>query len=143
MRFLPWGLALALAGCGATPPPAAPARVADATSEVDWAAAERREIQLSDFEFTPSTIELEAGKPYILHLASHGGGHNFDAPAFFATVRLREPMPPGAIEVPKNEARDVALVADAPGTYPLECSHLLHADLFGMTGEIIVRPAAG
>ena len=41
-----------------------------------------------------------------------------------------------AVEVPKNETRDLALVPDAPGTYPLECSHLLHADIFGMTGEI-------
>jgi uncharacterized cupredoxin-like copper-binding protein len=143
MRLLTLGLALALAGCAGTPAsPPQPANVA-AGDSVDWGAAERREIVLTDFDFTPARIELEAGKPYILHLVNRGSGsHNFDAPTFFASARSREPVPATGVEVAKGEAREVALVPDAAGTYPLECSHLLHADIFGMTGEIVVRPSS-
>ena len=74
MRILPLGLRwrwrLSPVAQATSPEPA---KVA-AAGAVDWAAAERREILLTNFDFTPATIELEAGKPYILHLVNRGTG---------------------------------------------------------------------
>ena len=43
----------------------------------------------------------------------------------------------GTVELKKGETADIRLVAPAPGTYKLHCSHFLHTS-FGMTGEIVV-----
>ncbi|MCC2662844.1 MAG: hypothetical protein K0S81_4080 [Rhodospirillales bacterium] len=72
------------------------------------------------------------------------GGHDFDAPDFFRTAALHEDAVAaearkGAVELARGEAKDLYLVPGQTGTYPLECSHLLHAAIFGMTGEIEVR----
>src|SRR5215207_6270873 len=56
----------------------------------DWAHAQRVEVQLSNFAFTPSTLHLRAGRPVILHLVNSGsGGHDFTAPKFFAAAQMR------------------------------------------------------
>src|SRR3954452_445720 len=38
-----------------------------------------------------------------------------------------------------GQSKDIDLVPIEAGTYPLECSHLLHAVIFGMTGETVVE----
>jgi uncharacterized cupredoxin-like copper-binding protein len=141
---------LALAGCAAgTGPGTAPpdAATAGGAAAVDWAKAERVDVALVDFDFQPARIVLERGQPYQLHLENRGkGGHNFDAPAFFRAVTLRDgPMATevrdgkGAVELARGQSKDIDLVPTEPGTYPLECTHLLHAAIFGMTGEIVVK----
>jgi plastocyanin len=107
----------------------------------DWAHAQRVEVRLSSFDFTPSTLHLHAGRPIVLHLVNTGsGGHDFTAPAFFAAAQLRpqdrRAVGKGEVEVGGHRSADVALVPKA-GNYPLKCSHAFHKT-FGMTGRIVV-----
>ena len=99
-------------------------------------------IDLSNFKFMPSQLQLPAGVPVTLRLKNEAsGGHNFSAPAFFAAARI-EPASAGSIrngtiEVPSHSTVQVT-VTPAAGQYPLRCSHFLHAS-FGMKGTIFVR----
>jgi uncharacterized cupredoxin-like copper-binding protein len=137
---------LLLAGCAAEREPITPS--ADATARlagVDWSRAERVDILLSEFEFAPNHLLFERGQPYRLHLENRGtGGHNFAAPLFFASVTLWEdPVAAeirgnGGVELARGGVKDVYFVPLQAGTFPLECSHLLHP-IFGMTGEIVVQ----
>jgi len=103
--------------------------------------ASRVDVVLANFDFTPSTIHLTAGKPVTLHLVNRGsGGHNFVAKAFFAAASI-DPASPrkpanGKIELKKGASADVTLTPRA-GRYPVHCSHFLHQS-FGMTGSIVV-----
>ena len=100
-------------------------------------------VVLSNFSFDPDHIRLRAGEPVRLQLVNESdGGHNFSAPAFFAGSSF----PPGSsapvggeMEVGSRQTVEIALVPRKPGTYPLKCTHSLHA-LFGMTGAIEVTP---
>jgi plastocyanin len=144
MRMFATLVVLALAGCagGHAPLPATAASVPDSA----WAQASTVEIKLDDFDFEPQTLTLEANRPYKLHFVNNGsGGHNFDAPAFFRTVQLRSGAATdtvrasgGIVELKRGESLDLFLVPSAAGTYPVECSHTLHAS-FGMVGSVVVR----
>ena len=95
---------------------------------------------MSNFEFTPATIQLKAHQPYLLHLTSDGG-HSFAAPEFFATAEIapadRGKIAKGRIEVGEDESVDIHLTAPAPGTYEAHCTHFLYATR-GMKGTIVV-----
>ena len=122
--------ALALLAAAA---PAAPA---------DWSNAAATTVELSSFDFAPSTIRLRSGVPVVLRLVNTGsGGHNFAAPAFFSAARIDPGSAPsvrrGAVEVRGRRSVEVRLVP-AAGRYRLRCTHLLHST-FGMTGEILVE----
>jgi plastocyanin len=99
-------------------------------------------VQLSNFSFSPSSVQLRAGAPTTLHLQNIGhGGHNFSAPEFFARARI-DPSSArlvrnGTVEVPGNSVIDIKLVP-AAGSYKLRCTHTLHS-AFGMKGAILVR----
>jgi uncharacterized cupredoxin-like copper-binding protein len=99
-------------------------------------------VELSNFKFTPSTVQLHAGAPVVLHIANVGSGaHNFSAPAFFAAAKL-DPQAAalvhdGKVEVRGHSAIDLPLVP-AAGQYGLKCTHTLHSS-FGMKGVILVR----
>jgi uncharacterized cupredoxin-like copper-binding protein len=100
-------------------------------------------VQLSNFKFTPSTIVLDHGRPYVLRLANvSGSGHDFTAPNFFAAADVvaadRRWIQEGEIEVPAGQVREIHLTAPAAGNYKLKCSHSFHK-MFGMSGKIIVR----
>jgi uncharacterized cupredoxin-like copper-binding protein len=97
------------------------------------------EVRLSNFDFTPSTINLRAGQPVTLHLVnSAGGGHNFAAPEFFAAARgVHGPVAAGKVELRGHASADVTLVP-AAGRYRLRCTHTMHT-AFGMSGEIVVQ----
>jgi plastocyanin len=110
---------------------------AAAAQAPDWAHAQRVEVKLSSFDFTPSTLHLRAGRPVVLHLVNTGsGGHDFTAPEFFAAAQLRKATGKGRVEVRGHQSVDVALVPKA-GRYPLKCSHAFHKTL-GMAGQIVV-----
>jgi len=99
-------------------------------------------VQLANFSFTPSQLQLRANTPTILQLRNNSsGGHNFSAPAFFAAARLDAASAAlvrgGKVEVPGHSTVQVSLIPTA-GQYPLKCSHTLHS-AFGMKGTIIVR----
>lgn len=122
MRALLLAFALALPAAAAAQP--APAAV---------------EVRLSNFDFTPSTINLHAGQPVTLHLVnSAGGGHNFAAPEFFAAAHaVSGPVRAGKVELHGHESVDVTLIPTA-GRYRLRCTHTMHT-AFGMSGEILVQ----
>jgi uncharacterized cupredoxin-like copper-binding protein len=114
---------------------------AAAAQPPDWAHAQRVEVRLSNFSFTPSTIHLRAGRPVVLHLVNTAsGGHDFTAPAFFAAAQVRPQdraaVDEGEIELRGHQSADVALVPKA-GSYSLKCSHTFHK-AFGMSGRIVV-----
>lgn len=103
------------------------------------------EVHLSNFRFTPKPIQLEHGRPYVLRLVNDsGGGHNFAAPAFFASAAIapadRARLRNGKVEVPARQIREIRLVAPGAGSYPLKCTHFMHG-AFGMKSAIIVRQA--
>lgn len=104
-------------------------------------AEQRIEVALSNFRFTPATIQLVHGQPYVLHLSSRGG-HSFAAKAFFAAATMpaadRARLKNGKVELAGGESADIRFVAPAPGIYPIKCTHFLHAG-FGMTGKFVVR----
>ncbi len=101
---------------------------------------QRIAVALSSFKFTPSTIALVHGQAYVLHLTS-SGGHNFAAKDFFAAATIapadRAKIKDGKIELDSEDAVDVHFTAPRAGTYPIKCTHLLHAS-FGMTGKFVV-----
>lgn len=109
------------------------------TAAQEGGSARRIEVQLSSFDFTPSTISLRAGQPAVLHLVNTGnGGHNFAAPQFFAAATgVSGPVRNGTIEVGGHQSVDVRLTP-ARGHYRLRCTHTLHST-FGMRGEIVVE----
>jgi uncharacterized cupredoxin-like copper-binding protein len=117
--------------------PAAPA----GAQAPDWSHAQRVEVKLSNFDFTPSALHLRAGRPVVLHLVNTGsGGHDFTAPAFFAAAQLRPGdrriVGKGKIDLRGRQSVDIALVPKA-GDYALKCSHAFHKT-FGMSGRIVV-----
>jgi uncharacterized cupredoxin-like copper-binding protein len=138
---------LLVSGCaGQREPLTPPAGPSPDLAGVDWSRAERVDVTLADFSFTPDHLQFDRGRPYVLHLENRGsGGHNFDAPAFFRAVALRGEgssaeilASGGKVELAGGKAVDVYLVPQLAGTYPLECSHPLHS-IFGMTGEIVIQ----
>ena len=101
-------------------------------------------VQLANFKFTPNTIVLDRGRPYLLRLTNvAGGAHNFVAPAFFAASRIspaeRGKLVRGEIEVHEGMTHEVRLTAPAaPSRYKVKCTHRFHK-MLGMSGTIIVR----
>jgi uncharacterized cupredoxin-like copper-binding protein len=105
--------------------------------------AQRVEIDLSNFKFTPDAITLQHGQPYVLHLVNKAkGGHDFEAKAFFAAASVapedRAVIAKGKIAVGGGQAIDVHLTAPGAGTYAVRCTHFMHST-FGMTGKIVVQ----
>ena len=128
MRFALW-FALPLAAFAAAP------STAQALAVV--------EVQLSNFKFTPPTIVLDHGRPYVLRLVNvASGGHDFTATDFFAAAVIapadRRWVQEGEVEVPSGQVRELRLTAPTAGTYKIKCSHTLHK-MFGMSGTIVVR----
>lgn len=139
MRTIVIPLAAGLLAACATSRPIEPQL---APASVDFSAAATQRVELSNFDFTPREIRLQAGRPYRLELANvASGGHDFAAPDFFAAARIRADdaaqVASGNVEVPGGSTRTVHLVP-AVGEYRLVCTHTGHA-LFGMTGTIIVE----
>lgn len=127
-----------LSGCASTHP--IEPRLAAAS--VDFAQAATVEVSLSNFEFSPSEIDLEAGKPYVLKIVNTAsGGHDFTAPELFAAAQVAPRdaarIADGQVHLGGGETVSVQIVP-AAGEYKLVCTHFGHAAL-GMTGKIIVR----
>ena len=106
------------------------------------APAQTIEITLSNFKFTPKTLSLHHGQAYRLHFVNDSsGGHDFDAPAFFADADIdpadAAAIHEGKVEVAKGQTRDVLLTPRKAGAYEVKCSHMMHATM-GMRGDITV-----
>ena len=99
-------------------------------------------IHLSNFAFDPDYLKLKIGVPTRLRLQNDSnGGHNFSAPAFFASSSLlpAQQQPDGEVNVPAHQTVEFTVVPNKPGTYRLDCTHFLHG-IFGMHGTIDVIP---
>ena len=100
-------------------------------------------VELSNFEFSPSSLTFDHGRTYRLHLTNtSSGGHDFTAPEFFADSTIykgdREFVADGKIRLGGGQSVDITLTPQEPGTYELHCSHFMHG-AFGMRGTISVR----
>jgi uncharacterized cupredoxin-like copper-binding protein len=101
-------------------------------------------ISLTNFAFTPDTLNLKANTAYRLHLTNDGtSGHNFAAKDFFASSSIApadaaKVDKDGEIEVPKGASVDVTVTPTKAGSYDLTCTHFMHTT-FGMKGQIVVQ----
>jgi uncharacterized cupredoxin-like copper-binding protein len=100
-------------------------------------------VELSSFKFSPATLTLTHGRPYVLHFVnSSSGGHDFVAKDFFANATIapedRAKVAKGEVELAGGESVDIHLVPNNPGSYKSHCSHFMHSS-FGMTGKVIVE----
>jgi uncharacterized cupredoxin-like copper-binding protein len=108
---------------------------------VDWSKAQRIDVTMDEYRFVPDHLTFRRGLPYRLHLENRGKElHEFTAPAFFATVTLRDPhvLWTGGQEivVQPGASADVDLIPRRSGHYDLICAD---HDWAGMTGEIVVQ----
>jgi uncharacterized cupredoxin-like copper-binding protein len=99
-------------------------------------------VTLTNFRYTPQTIALRQGRPYVLRFTNAAkGGHNFVAREFFAAATImpedRAKLKDGGVEVARGAAVELRLTAPAAGRYEVHCSHFMHST-FGMKGEIVV-----
>jgi plastocyanin len=120
---------------------ASTAQAAGGPPAPDWSKAAVVTVTLSDFAFAPNPLRLRRAVPVRLMLINRGsGGHSFSAPAFFAAAVFKPgsgPPPDGTVSLEKAGAAEVDLTPERAGSYPLQCTHFLHA-FFGMTGTIEV-----
>lgn len=109
-----------------------------------WAqAATPVSITLTDYAFTPSTLDLKAGVTYQLHFINSGSkDHNFDAPQFFAASQIapedQAKVEKGLVALDGGQSVDIAITPGHPGVFPVECTHFMHK-MMGMHGNITVQ----
>lgn len=100
-------------------------------------------IQMSNFAYSPNSIELLSGSQYLLHFVNTGStGHDFASPELFAAFTVapedRAKVADGSVEVEGGATVDVRVTAMRPGTYKFRCTHFLHTS-FGMTGTAVIH----
>lgn len=110
------------------------------TAAAPAASEQRIDVAMANFKFTPATIRLKAGQPYLLHLSSKGA-HSFSAKAFFAAATVapgdRGKISDGKIEVGDGKSVDIHFAAPRAGSYEIHCTHFFHANQ-GMKGAFVV-----
>jgi plastocyanin len=96
------------------------------------------EVQLSNYKFTPSTIQLSGGEPVVLHLVNTSGSkHTFHAAEFFAAARrVSGPVRNGDVMVAAHATADIRVTPE-PGSYHVHCDRPFHS-MLGMSGQILV-----
>jgi len=101
------------------------------------------DMQLSEFHFAPSHLDLTKGQTYLLRVTNDGKhAHSFSAKDFFKAVDLSPAasakVGDGDIEVPTGQTVEVEVTAAKAGSYEMHCSHPLHSTL-GMKGQIVIH----
>jgi uncharacterized cupredoxin-like copper-binding protein len=144
-----------LAGCSgirtdvrSEAPPGYQADAASKTASVDWSKVQTVSLGMDEYDYKPSSLSLDAGKPYRLHIENSGGkSHTFSSEPFFKSIAVRRlKTQEGTVEAPfiqelvvaPGQAADLEFVALTPGDYPLVCNEPLH-EIFGMEGTVHVR----
>ena len=99
-------------------------------------------ISLTDYAFTPSSLDLKAGTVYRLHFTNGGSkDHDFTAPEFFVASQVaaqdQGKINRGTIAVDKGQDVEVTLTPVA-GHYAFTCTHFMHK-MMGMHGTITVQ----
>jgi plastocyanin len=100
-------------------------------------------ITLTDYAFTPGTLELKAGSAYQLHFVNSGSkDHNFSAPEFFAAAQIapddQAKAAKGLVGLGAGQTVDITVTPGSAGTFAVECTHFMHK-MMGMHGNIIVQ----
>ena len=100
-------------------------------------------ITLTDYAFTPGTLELKAGSAYQLHFVNSGSkDHNFSAPEFFAAAQIapddQAKAAKGQVGLGAGQTVDITVTPGSAGTFAVECTHFMHK-MMGMHGNIIVQ----
>ena len=100
-------------------------------------------ITLTNYSFTPSTLNLQAGITYHMHFINSGSkDHNFSAPGFFAASQVapedQVKVEKGLVALDSGQSVDITVTPDHPGTFPVECTHFMHK-MMGMRGSITVQ----
>ena len=118
-----------------------PSLAAAPAGAVEWDKAQSLTIATSEYQFSPNKLTFQRGVPYRLHLENHGREtHEFTAPAFIKTLRVRNPKVLNAdhteVVLQPGQAKDFYFVPQKPGNYPLICAD---HDWAGMTGKITVE----
>jgi uncharacterized cupredoxin-like copper-binding protein len=114
-----------------------------AAQNLSWAEERTVTVQLSNFRYSPSAIDLQVHKPHRLRLVNRSSSaHSFASKAFFASSTIRADDHPkvnqGRVEVPAGQTVEVEVIPRRTGEYRLHCTHPLHS-AFGMTGTITVE----
>ena len=100
-------------------------------------------VTLSDYAFTPGTLDLKTGATYQLHFVNSGSkDHNFSAPEFFAAAQVaaddQAKLSKGIVELGSGKSVDITVTPGQAGTYAVECTHFMHK-MMGMHGNIVVQ----
>jgi uncharacterized cupredoxin-like copper-binding protein len=100
-------------------------------------------ITLTNYAFTPSALNLNAGMTYHLHFINSGSkDHNFSAPEFFAAAQIasedQAKVEKGRVALEGGQSVDITVTPGQPGTFAVECTHFMHK-MMGMHGSIVVQ----
>ena len=115
----------------------------------DWKAMTTITVNMGEYEYDTSSLELTAGKAYKLELKNVGEKkHYFTAPEFFKNVATRKAQVNGqaeikaayftALEILPGGQLDLYVVAHTKGEYPVYCTIDDHRDQ-GMEETIVVK----
>ena len=134
-----------LSACTARPGPVSQPSTSLQPQSVDWTTEKAVEVDLSEFQIDPATLDFEAMHPYRITFRNIGkSAHNFTSSEFFSAVILR-PETPGAaaaqkgqIELTPAASTTVELVPVKAGRYPYVCTHPFH-EVFGMSGVAVIH----
>lgn len=126
--------------------------IQDASGRVkaaDWSKMETATVSLTEYAFSPSTLEFSVETPYKLRVRNKGAKkHYFVSEKFFKAIATRkiqsnadgEIKAPyfSAIEVFPKRSLDLYFIPVKKGEYDLRCTIEGHAEK-GMVGKIIIK----
>jgi uncharacterized cupredoxin-like copper-binding protein len=101
-------------------------------------------VSMTNYAFTPSTLNLKAGETYRIHFSNDASkSHDFTAREFFqsstiATADKNKLEDGEEVELEGGQSADITLTPNRPGTYAVTCSHFMHT-MLGMKGQIVVH----
>lgn len=124
---------------------------AEFVDAADWDTKTTVKIEMGEMFFTPKSVTLAAGKPYVLELVNTGKvKHEFAAEAFFRSAAVRKVENAGSevkapffteIEVFAGKTVELFVIPVLPGTFDMLCEITGHREA-GMEGTITVTGTA-
>ncbi len=121
----------------------------DLVSSADWDTMIDVAVEMDEYSFSPSTLELTTGQPYRIQITNIGDvKHYFTAEEFYRTAAFRKAQDSSgelkapyfkAVELFPGEQVDLYLIPTEAGTYESVCTITGHEDA-GMHGSIVVTP---
>jgi uncharacterized cupredoxin-like copper-binding protein len=100
-------------------------------------------IELMEFRFAPSTVNLQSHTSYLLRLTNTGSSeHDLAAPKFFMAIAISadsiKRVHEGRVVLRAGETVDIEVTTGDAGAFPMRCTYFGHA-LMGMTGHLEVH----